>query len=51
MYGSGTASLWFVELRAWHHYNCISEKLASFFLSLPKVEVLELYASGVLRHW
>ncbi|PAN37889.1 hypothetical protein PAHAL_7G131000 [Panicum hallii] len=36
MYGSGTASLWFVELRAWHHYNCISEKLASFFLSLPK---------------
>ena len=43
IYGGGTASLRFVELRDWDRYSWVSEKkLASFFLSLPKVEVLEL---------
>ena len=40
IYGGGTASLRFVELRDWDRYSWVSEKkLASFFLSLPKVEV------------
>nr|XP_034604690.1 uncharacterized protein LOC117864683 [Setaria viridis] len=42
MYGDGTASLRFVELRAWDGFRRTSEQLASFFLSAAKVEVLKL---------